>query len=531
MAWNAKDPQGGEALKVKFDIVPYTRGRVLDLGAGGLRTYAHFTTVDNLADARLFGHQMRPDVIVDTCEKLSLFGDECVDAVFSSHLLEHLEDTESVLQEWWRLVKVGGHLILYLPHADFYPNIGQPGANPDHKHDFRPADIKRAMRAILPEHGGCGWDLVVNENRNGGQEYSFLQVYRKLDASRTVLSYKNERPAKTACVARYGGFGDQIMASNVLPGLKRQGYHVTFMTTPKGQNMLEHDPHIDAWLIQDTDQVPNPQLGEYWRVWGKKFDRFINLSEAVEGTLLAIPGRMNHTWPSKVRQDKMGTVNYLEFHAEIAEVPYTNDARFYASDAETAKAKATVESFGPGAFVVLWTLAGSSIHKTYPHMDAVIARIMLDIPNAHVVFVGDEACKILEQGWEVESRVHRMSGELGIRDTIALAQQCALVVGPETGVLNAVGFEANAKIVFLSHSSKENLTKHWVNTWSIVPDEKPPCYPCHMLHYGDQYCRVEPESRTSECSFNIRPADVWDAVEAAHRDWAVVQGVFARAAA
>jgi ADP-heptose:LPS heptosyltransferase/predicted SAM-dependent methyltransferase len=525
--WRAEDPQGAEALKCRFDIVPYTRGRVLDLGAGGLRTYAHFTTVDNLTDARLFGHQMKPDVIVDSCEKLDIFGDRSVDAVFSSHLLEHLEDTVAVLREWWRLVKVGGHLVLYLPHADYYPNIGQPGANPDHKHDFRPADIKRAMREILPEAGGHGWDLVVNESRNGGNEYSFLQVYRKLDGLRTVQSWKDNKPKKSACVVRYGGFGDQIMASNILPGLKREGYHVTFMTTPKGRNMLEHDPHIDDWIIQDTDQVPNSQLGEYWRTWAKKFDRFINLSEVVEGTLLAMPGRMNHTWPTKVRQEKLGSVNYLEFHAQLAEVPYVSEARFYASDAEIAAARERVASYGPGAFVILWTLAGSSIHKTYPHMDAVIARIMLEIAEAHVIFVGDKDCKILEQGWENEPRVHRLSGELDIRATIALAQQCALVVGPETGVLNAVGFENNAKIVFLSHSSQENLTKHWVNTFNLKPAEPPPCYPCHMLHYGDQYCPVEEETHTAVCAYNTLPADVWDAVAQSHRDWRTVRDVVA----
>lgn len=529
MTWRQEDPQGSEALKCKYDIVPYTRGRVLDLGAGGLRTYPHFTTVDNLTDARLFGHRMKPDVVIDSCENLSLFGSESVDAVFSSHLLEHIVDTVATLREWWRVVQVGGHLVLYLPHADYYPNIGQPGANPDHKHDFRPADIKRAMREVI-EGGEHGWDLVVSESRNAEQEYSFLQVYRKLDTMRTSQAWEAKKSKLTACVARYGGFGDQIMASNVLPGLKRQGYHVTFMTTPKGHDMLRHDPHVDEWLIQDVDQVPNQELGEFWRVWSKKFDRFVNLSEAVEGTLLALPGRMNHSWPLAVRQARLGTVNYLDFHCEIAEVPLAYEARFYASEAEVEAAEdflATMRSEAtPEPFAILWVLAGSSLHKTYPHMDAVIAKIMLEIPEAHVIFVGDEVCQILEQGWENEPRVHRRSGSLTIRETITLAQLCPLVIGPETGVLNAVGFEANAKIVFLSHSSKENLTRDWDNTWSIVPALKPPCYPCHQLHYGDKFCRVEPESRTSECSFNIEAADVWEAVKAAYADWHTLHVVF-----
>lgn len=35
----------------------------------------------------------------------------------------------------------------------------------------------------------------------------------------------------------------------------------------------------------------------------------------------------------------------------------------------------------------------------------------------------------------------------------------------------------------LSHSSAENLTKHWLNTTTLEPNcEKAPCFPCHRLH-------------------------------------------------
>lgn len=508
--WRAEDPPGHEALKVKYEIVPYTRGRVLDLGAGMTRVYGHFTTVDNLTDSRLFGHPMKPDVIVGTCEDLSIFADRTWDGVFSSHLLEHLVDTERALAEWWRVVKVGGHLVLYLPHADFYPNINQPGANPDHKHDFRPNDIKKVMREVASD--GHGWDLLVNENRNEGREYSFLQVYRKRGDRRCEQPCEKDL-GKTACVCRFGGFGDQMMASNVLPALKRQGFHITMMTTPKGRDMLKHDPNIDAWIVQDPDQVPNVELGEYWKAWTKKFDRFVNFSESVEGTYLALPGRANHAWPTALRQARLGTVNYLEHHAALAEVPLTKEAKFYPSDEESARAKAFVAAMGDGTFPILWVLAGSSIHKTYPHMDRVIAAVMLHMPEAHVILVGDPTCAILEQGWEQEPRVHCMSGKLSIRDTIALAQACPVVVGPETGVLNAIAFEDNAKVIFMSHSSIENLTRDWVNTTNLEPAEKPACYPCHRLHYGDEFCHVEEQSHTALCAFFVEPADVYEALE------------------
>ena len=103
-----------------------------------------------------------------------------------------------------------------------------------------------------------------------------LIVFQK-SASDLVDIDTTAKLGKTVCVCRYGGFGDSIQASNILPELKRQGYHVTFMTTPRGHEILKHDPHIDAWLLQDDDQVPNQELPLYWMAIAKRFDKFINL--------------------------------------------------------------------------------------------------------------------------------------------------------------------------------------------------------------------------------------------------------------
>ena len=518
MTWRPDGPQGNEAAKIKYLIVPYTRGRVLDLGCGPFKCFPHFIGVDNGHHAQEFGWQYKPDVHVDDCARLDMFRSESMDAVFSSHLLEHIEDYRGALHEWWGLIKFGGHLVLYLPHKEYYPNIGQPGANPDHKHDFDPRDIISAMREI-----NAYWALVLCENRNDGDEYSFLMVFQKRhrkDAP-TGHSLPVMRAKKTAMVCRFGGFGDLLMASSVLPGLKRQGYHVTFMTTPKGQDLLREDPHIDAWWIQDEDQVPNPELPVYWEQVGSRFDRFVNLSESVEGTLLAVPGRTNHGWPLEVRQRRLGSVNYLDWIHELAEVPRGPRLQFYPTDAERAWASELRAELGADSFVIVWSLAGSSLHKAYPWTDNVVARLMLECPRAcdkgpgtkvaKVVFVGDLACQILEQGWEEEPRVVRRSGVWSIRESLAFAQVAECVVGPETGVLNAVGLLEGPKVIMLSHSSRENLTRDWKRTTALTAQGLP-CHPCHRLHYTDRYCHVEPESRAALCAFTIDPDRVFQAI-------------------
>lgn len=506
MTWRPEDPQGDEAGKVKYDVVPYTRGVVLDLGCGPRKAFPHFIGVDSCKDTELFGIPIKPDVKVDDCADLSeTIEDSSVDAVFSSHLLEHIKDYKAALADWWRCIKVGGHLVLYLPHKAFYPNVGQPGANPDHVHDFEPADIIDAMRDVEG-----GWDLVEREDRNEGREYSFLLVFKKLETATHQYSWMAgafARQRKRVCVVRYGGFGDMLQAANVLPALKRQGFHVTVMTTPKGKEVIKDDPNVDDWFIQDTDQVPNHELNDFWASVSKKFDRFVNLCESVEGTLLAMPGRANHAWPDAVRRKLLG-INYLEFTADLAGVPYSSESKFYPTEEELAAAKARLL---PDGYNVVWALAGSSCHKFYPGQDAVIARILMERPECRIFMVGDDACKLLEMGWENEPRVVCLSGELGIRDTLALAKVADAVIGCETGVLNAVAFESNRKVLLLSHSSHENLSKHWVNTAALAPKGLA-CYPCHRLHYTREFCNEEPESGAAMCQAMINPADVYGAL-------------------
>ena len=505
MTWRAEDPQGNEAEKIRWDIVPYTNGRGLDLGCGLFKAFPHFIGVDN-------GHHWGTngaDVVVETCERLDMFASGSMDFVFSSHLLEHIDDTTSALTEWWRVVNDGGYLMLYLPHRDHYPNIGKPGANPDHRHDFMPSDIIDIMRGI------GAWDLIENEDRSEGREYSFFQCYRKGgDGQR--YSCNAPRPKKTAAVVRYGAFGDALQTASVLAGLKRQGYHVTVYTTNIGHEILKTDPHADAFIVQGKDQIPNPLLGEFWAHAAKKYDKFVNLSESVEATLLAMPGRMFHSWPDSMRRKYLDK-NYLEFMHDIAEIPYLpalHDQKFYPTEDEIEWSAAEKRSIG--GRVILWALAGSAVHKTWPHLDAIIARLMLHDNDTRVVLVGDHLCQLLESGWENEPRVIRRSGIWSIRQSLAFSLQSDMVIGPETGVLNAVAFEDMTKIVTLSHSSRNNLTRDWINCQSLTP-KNTPCYPCHRMHYSFEFCARDEATGVALCQSDIGPDQMWSAIMEADR--------------
>jgi len=294
--------------------------------------------------------------------------------------------------------------------------------------------------------------------------------------------------------------GDALQSASVFPWLKANGYYITMYCVPNGYEVLKADPHVDRFIVQDVDMIPNEWLGSFVAHLEKTNDKVINFSESVERTLLAMPGNTNHAWSYEMRHKHLNK-NYLEFMHDIAGVPYEPKVRFYPTEYERAWANAEYDRIG--GKVILWALGGSAIHKHWPNLDEAIAEVAND--DVHVVTVGDKLCKIQERGLETNPNVILRSWMWTMRQSMAFAQVCDLVIGTETGLLNAVSFERVPKIVTLSHSSVENLTRDWVNTASLTP-EATPCYPCHRMHFGFDHCTKgirDGELVGAACQLNI----------------------------
>jgi ADP-heptose:LPS heptosyltransferase/predicted SAM-dependent methyltransferase len=492
--WKADNPEGNEAAKVRFDIVPYACGRGIDIGCGAEKVFDSFLGVDNCKDTQLFGIPIRPDLGAQA-ESLSMFAPEAFDCVFSSHTLEHIEDYQAALAEWWRILKVGGHLALYLPHADHYPRIGEPGANPDHKHDFVPDDIVSAMRAL------GGWDLVVNETRTQRDEYSFLQVYRKR-AGYEQVELSEARPEKSLALVRLGAFGDALWLSSVLPHLKADGYHVTVYTQDPGEEVLRHDPNIDRIIKMPDYLFSGLNLVSYFLHEQRKYNRFLNLVGSIETRLLPTPKDFEFYWSDEVRRRVMNQ-NYLQTVHDWCGVPYEPRVRFHPTETERAVAiEARSRMAGP---VAVLNPAGSGQFKWWPHW-AQCAELLAD-RGVHVVVLGDAAG---DRPPESE-RIHMVGRGGSIREALAFAQVADVVIGPESAITNAVSFEPMLKIVLLSHSTQENLTRDWPETVSIAV-EGLDCYPCHRIHTSMETCTMDSVSRAAACQASIKPEQVADVV-------------------
>lgn len=487
MVWRADDPQGGESLKIRFDVVPFVGGSNLDLGCGASKVWPNFVGVDNGKDSDLFGIEMKPDIVVQSCEKLPLFADAVIDCVFSSHLLEHIDDHKAALKEWWRLVKVGGYLCLYLPHRDLYPNIGQPGANRDHKHDFANEDIVAAMTEVA-----TGWDLVVNETRDQLQEYSFFQVYKKVSGSEQLQSYLAPKPEKRVGIVRPGAHGDAFWGGALAKAFKDEGYEVTVYTGPVGRDMLKCDPNVSRLISMPNGMLSDDEMVLFFLWESRKFTRWVNLIGVVESRVLPHPNELPYYWPGVVRHAHMNR-NYHELMWELAGLQFAGiDQRFYPAEQERVWAKEQRQKlFGDGK-VVMIAPTGSGGPKTWPHVQRFTD--LMAAAGVYTVVVGEERLPLEPH----EKYCCNLGKSLPVRLVMALAQECDAVIGTETGVMNAVASCDMPKLVFLSHSSNENLTKHWKNTIGVEPAGVA-CHPCHRLHRGFEFCSKDAATGWAAC--------------------------------
>jgi hypothetical protein len=98
------------------------------------------------------------------------------------------------------------------------------------------------------------------------------------------------------------------------------------------------------------------------------------------------------------------------------------------------------------------------------------------------------------------------------RIALAFALLADVVVATESLIANAVAMEPMLKVVLLSHSSNENLTKHWKNTAAIEP-QNVACYPCHRVH-GQHlgFCSKDTNTGAAACMASASPAMVADFV-------------------
>jgi ADP-heptose:LPS heptosyltransferase len=296
---------------------------------------------------------------------------------------------------------------------------------------------------------------------------------------------------KTALVCRYGAFGDGVIISPIFRQLKNEGYAVTAHLSKRTETALRWNPFISSVKIIDTEKaLPKAETDrqEYWKEISKPYDKFINFTYSLEETLL-FPERNDNFYLPKEKRHEMCNKNYYDYAQQVAgyDVRGKNGELFF-SRKEIRDAEKEIKRLrAKYDFVVMWSMSGSSFHKIYPYIEYIAKAFLYRYTRSTIITVGDFDCKILE--WDDHPDVQHRSGVWGVRKSMLMTKYVDLVIGSETGILNASGCYDTPKIVFLSHSTHENLSKYWKNVYPLHADV--PCYPCHQLHIQKNSCPLE----------------------------------------
>jgi len=117
--------------------------------------------------------------------------DHSVDCVFSSHCLEHIQFYEEVIRDWYRVLKVGGHIVCIVPSRDLYEKKRFPPSlyNGDHKRfytggclvaEFEKALEPNSFRIRHLHENDHGYDYSIGPDQHAIGCYEIEIVAQKI---------------------------------------------------------------------------------------------------------------------------------------------------------------------------------------------------------------------------------------------------------------------------------------------------------------------------------------------------------------
>ncbi|MGI8553584.1 MAG: methyltransferase domain-containing protein [Dehalococcoidia bacterium] len=156
--------------------------RILDIGYKGYSDDAH----------PIFPHAVGIDLDYPGYDGRTLpFADESQDGVFASHTLEHISDYRNTIAEWFRVLRIGGHLVIAVPHQFLYERKLLPPSrwNGDHKRFYTAASLMAEVeetldplsyRVRLLEENDQDFDYAIPPDQHAGGCYEIVLVLQRV---------------------------------------------------------------------------------------------------------------------------------------------------------------------------------------------------------------------------------------------------------------------------------------------------------------------------------------------------------------
>lgn len=303
-------------------------------------------------------------------------------------------------------------------------------------------------------------------------------------------------------IARLGAFGDTLITTPLIKYLKKQGHEIYYLTSDNGRTILENNPNIDRLIFHVRDSVPNTELGKYFEATRKLYecDIIVDLCESIEIALAFSPSQPESKYP-KYEKILIANKNYYEetftwtekiLDKKFPELydkkgfqEFINPEMFF-TDQEEKFIEEDIRIPYMGKKKILWGLSGSSRQKTYP--PEYMLKVIEAFPDYIHITVGEEVCRLLEWPFthpDVKDRFPNVvprAAKFTMRESILACKYVDLVIAPDTGLLHGSGCFDTPKIGLLTNTSRENITKHFKNDYSLEA-EGVACAPCFNLIY------------------------------------------------
>lgn len=164
-------------------LAPYCTGVGLDIGFGGDPVTPWSINVDRPYDRPNRGKYgtIREHLTVNNDKEgieLPWIKDMSMDFVYSSHCLEDFEDTVFVLESWFRVLRIGGNMVLLLPDEPRYRahcDANGSQRNLEHVHEeFSLEYIEMCFEQVLVPHD------ILKTFDPCGSPYSFAIVVQRI---------------------------------------------------------------------------------------------------------------------------------------------------------------------------------------------------------------------------------------------------------------------------------------------------------------------------------------------------------------
>lgn len=320
-------------------------------------------------------------------------------------------------------------------------------------------------------------------------------------------------------VSRLGAWGDCIIVTPLVRYLHNRGDEVYLLTSEEGMEVFKNNPHVAKLHLHEKDSIPNRALNDYFEsirlAW--ECDKHIGLSESIEYNLSLHPTSPRYKYP-KFEKIELCNKNFYEETFRFAGIDQViisglrefdfaelyNPEMFFAPEEENKM----YDEFKKwkDRFVIIFGLSGSARNKTYTHNHRVITEIVARHKDALVITVGDERCQTLEIAFN-DKRIIKKSGIWQMRESILACKYANLVISPDTGLLHGSGCFETHKIGLLNHTTRENITKHFKNDYSLEA-QGVECSPCFQLVYQSAlFCNIDnDDERSALCMSKGLPA-------------------------